>query len=244
VSGSWLWRTPRRDAQLRLFCFPHAGGGASTYRGWSTRLPREIEVLPVQLPGREERLGEHAFADLRVLVEHLGTVLQPWLDVPFAFFGHSMGSLIAFELARWLRRAANFEPRHLYVSGHRAPHLPDPGPFFHAQPDRAVVEELRRLCGTRPEVLDNAELMQLFLPTVRADLSVCETYAFVPDAPLSCPISVYGGTRDTEASVAELVGWREHTTSDFRLRMFDGDHFYLTTGQDRFLATFTTEVAA
>jgi medium-chain acyl-[acyl-carrier-protein] hydrolase len=245
MPSNWIWHTPGRTTpRLRLLCLPNAGAGASTFRGWSASLPEDIEVLSVQLPGREERLSERPFDNLPELIAALGPAIEPWLeDSPFAIYGHSMGALIAFELARWLRAAYRPMPRHLFLAGHRGPHLPDPGPFFHTAPDADLLDELRRLCGTHPHVLGNRELMALYLPTVRADLAVCETYQYVPGPRLACPITAYGGTRDTEASAYELLGWREHTTRNFRLRMFEGDHFFPISARAEMLAALATDVS-
>jgi medium-chain acyl-[acyl-carrier-protein] hydrolase len=245
MPSNWIWHTPRRSTpRLRLLCLPNAGAGASTFRAWSASIPEDIEVLPVQLPGREERLSERPFDNLPELIEALGPAIEPWLeDVPFAIYGHSMGALIAFELARWLRTTYRPLPRHLFLAGHRGPHLPDPGPLFHTAPDVGLLDELRRLCGTHPHVLNNRELMALYLPTVRADLAVCETYSYTRAAPLRCPITAYGGTRDTEASVAELVGWRDHTFGRFELRMFTGDHFFPISARSQLLESIVAHLA-
>lgn len=225
----WLqyWR-PSRRARLRLFCFPYAGGGASIFRTWSELLPPEIEVYPVQLPGRESRLHETAFSELLSLISPLAQALLPYLDMPYAFFGHSMGSLISFELARYLRRERHHPgPIHVFVSGHRAPQLPDPDPPTHHLPEPEFIEELRRLRGTPEEVLQSAELLHLMLPLLRADFALCETYLYHPEKPLTCPITAFGGLQDDEVPRETLAAWREQTCNSFKLRFFVGDHFFL-----------------
>jgi medium-chain acyl-[acyl-carrier-protein] hydrolase len=225
---AWILRPrPEPRARVRLFCFPYAGGGASPFRAWAGGLPPEVELCPVQLPGRESRLGEPAYTRLAPLVAALVTALRGHLDKPYAFFGHSLGALLAFELVRALRRAGAPPPRHLFVSGYRAPHLPDPEPPLHMLPGPALWDELRRLNGTPPEVLDNAELRRLIEPTLRADFAIDETYVYTPDEPLACPISAFGGLVDTDVSGEMLAAWRRHTHDSFALRMLPGDHFFI-----------------
>lgn len=149
------------EARLRLFCFPYAGGGASIYRDWTAALPPVVEVYPVQLPGRQSRLHELPFTRMSLLVPELVEGLQPYLDRPFAFWGHSMGALISFELARHLSHENRPGPLHLFVSGYRAPQLPRLEPPIHQLPEEAFIHELHRLNGTPDAVLQNRELMRL-----------------------------------------------------------------------------------
>jgi medium-chain acyl-[acyl-carrier-protein] hydrolase len=175
------------------------------------------------------------FVRLEVLVQALAEALTPHLDIPFACFGHSMGTLISFELARELRRQERRGPVCLFVSGHRAPHLPDPNPPIHHLSDVLFIRELRRLKGTPEEVLEHVELRQLLLPVLRADFALCETYTYSVEGPLDCPIAVFGGLQDERVSRPELVAWREHTRVAYTLRMFPGDHFYLHGGRSSLL---------
>lgn len=229
----WLaYREPNPRARLRLFCFPYAGGGASVYRGWAASLPGDLEVCPVQLPGRESRLRDQPYTHLEPLVQALADVLPPYLDLPFVFFGHSLGSLVAFELARELRRRGAALPLHLFASGRRAPHLPPREEPIHDLPEPEFIEKLRELNGTPEEVLQHAELMRLLVPILRADFAVNETYVFVPEEPLDCGISAFGGLGDEEVTREDLAAWREHSRGRFRLRMLPGDHFFLHGGRD------------
>lgn len=225
----WLVRTKARQSspRLRLFCFPYAGGGALIYRTWSSYLPEDIEVCPVYLPGRESRFNEPAFTHVSSLVRVLAHVLRPYLDIPFAFFGHSMGALISFELARYLRQAHMSEPKHLFVSAHRAPQLPDMRASLHHLSDAAFLERLAQLGGTPQEILQQTEFMQLMLPTIRADFTLCEDYTYHAELPFTYPITAFGGIDDKTVSEQELQAWREQTQSDFTLHMFLGDHFFL-----------------
>ena len=228
LDSRWILFGQRRpQARVRLFCLPSGGGGASLYRSWMALAQPEIEVCPIQLPGRETRLAELPFSSVGPLVEALGTALLPYLDLPFALFGHSLGSLVCFELSRWLRQHFRLEPTRLFASAFRAPHLPDPDPPIHALPEPAFIDELRKFNGTPEEVLQHPELMQLLLPLLRADLTMVETYVYSPDTPLTCPLSVFGGLQDTEVSQEQLRGWRLHTSGPMKLRMIPGNHFFL-----------------
>lgn len=222
---------PNPRARLRLCCLPHAGGGASLYRRWADLLPQDVEVCPVQLPGREGRFREPAFTRMPALTQALAQALRPCLDRPFAIFGHSMGALVGFEVARLLRRHYGLEPAHLFVSGHAAPQLPPDHVAIHALPDEAFRQELRRLNGTPQAVLDHTELMETLLPTLRADFAVCETYAYEAEAPLGCPITAFGGLQDGRVSRSGLDAWRAQTSAAFHARMLPGDHFFAHTAQ-------------
>ncbi len=225
---------PNPFADLRLFCLPYAGGGAAIYRAWPDFLPISVELVPVHLPGRETRINEPPFTRLRPLVETLAAVITPHLDKPFAIFGHSMGALIGFELARQLRREHKPQPVHLFISGRDAPHLAGGCLHTFQLPEPEFVEEVRRLNGTPKEVLDHQELRKLVLPSLRSDFEIVQTYAYLPEPKLDCPISVFGGLQDRIPRL-QLEGWREHTNAAFSLDMLPGDHFFLRTSQHRLL---------
>jgi medium-chain acyl-[acyl-carrier-protein] hydrolase len=242
-TNAWvIFPKPNPEARLRLFCFPYAGGGASIFRTWPSDLPAAIEVCAIQLPGRENRLREQAFTHLTPLVETLAQVLRPYLSLPFAFFGHSMGTLIGFELAREFRRQRLPSPLHLLVSGRRAPQLLDDEPPIHDLPEPEFVAELRRLSGTPEAVLQNAELMQLLIPVLRSDFAINETYTYTPEEPLGCPISAFGGTEDEETTQEDLAAWREQTRVSFRLQMFPGDHFFLNSIRTPFIQALAQDL--
>lgn len=235
-------RRPSQDARLRLFCFPYAGGGALTFRAWGSGLPPEVEVCGIQLPGHGSRIKEPLFARLRPLVREAAAALRPHLVQPFTFFGHSMGALVAFEVARLLRNEHGFTPRHLFVSAARAPQLGRTEPVTYDLPDPELLEALRDLNGTPKEVLAEPELMHMLLPILRADFAVCQTYEYADDLPLECPITAFGGTRDAEVSRESLEAWRAQTTSDFSLHLLPGDHFFLNVEQALLLRVLTQEL--
>jgi medium-chain acyl-[acyl-carrier-protein] hydrolase len=226
---------PRADARLRLFCFSWAGAGASAFFGWSRHLPDEIEVMAVQYPGREERWREPAQRRLAPLVEMLIPDLTPCCDLPFAFWGHSMGALVAFELARNLAQAGLPGPGRLFVSGRQAPELPELFPPIPDLPDVQYVAELQRRYGGVPEVIArDPEMRTLYLPTIRADLELIYAYKFEPGRPLDCGITAFGGTED-RVGREHLEGWRRQTHGCYRLHMLPGDHFFFTTRTEEVL---------
>lgn len=225
---SWLFaHSPRPAARQRLLCLPFAGGGASAYRDWQRELPLAIELCAVQLPGRETRIADPPIPRVHELVPHLVDLVARLADRPYAIFGHSMGALITFELARAIRRRGLRMPTHLFVSAHVAPDRRRNQRIRHSLPDDELKAELRALGGTPEMVLENQELWQLLWPAIRADFALCETYAYAPEPPLSCPIVALGGLSDDTVPEPDLEAWSEHTTARFQRRMFPGRHFYL-----------------
>jgi medium-chain acyl-[acyl-carrier-protein] hydrolase len=240
---SWVNATsPRPVSGLRLICLPPAGGGASRYREWPTYLPDHVEVLPVQLPGRENRFHEPAIDSMELLVGRLVEEVSSHLDRPFAFFGHSMGALLAFELIKRLR-PMRLEPVHFFVSGCRAPHLPrSRSPDRHVLPDREFMAAVQALNGIPPELLENPEFTDLVLPTLRSDFTLVETYVFRPERALDCAISAFGGLRDNEVIRDELEAWSCHTTGSFKVHMLPGDHFFVDSARASLLRLLTKEL--
>lgn len=224
----WLYSMgSARAGSPRLFCFPYAGGSAYMYRPWTAYAGDELDLYGVELPGRGDRFGEPAFGSLRQLIPVLADHLTPALGSNFAFFGHSMGALIIFELTRELVKRGLPPPLCLFVSGRPAPHLSRRRSPRHMLSDTAIIAELRELGGTPVEVLENAELLNLVLPMLRADFAVCETYVCPEEAPLKIPIQVFAGADDTETNQEELDGWSRHTR-DFRgISKYPGGHFFL-----------------
>jgi medium-chain acyl-[acyl-carrier-protein] hydrolase len=236
----------RRVAQprLRLFCFPYAGGSASAFGRWPDVLPSDIDIRPVQLPGRWNRLREQPLRRFDEVVRRIGDVLPAYLDRPFAFFGHSMGALLAFALARDLRACGLPQPRCLFVSGHRAPHLPDAVRPIAGLSDEAFIEQLREYRGTPSELLEQPDLMHVLLPAIRADFEVCLSYTYEPAPPLACPVMVFGGADDPESADDFLEVWSRHTTGRSIVHRFPGDHFYLHSAEALFLSALATSLDA
>ena len=233
----------RPSAKLRLYCLPYAGGGASLYRDWSKDLPEHVEVRAIQPPGREERLLEEPFDRVQALVHALAGVLEPELDRPYALFGHSMGALVAFELARTLRARGGPTPSHFFASGHRAPQIACPVETIHELSAEEFLHELNRRYDAVPAAArESAELLELFLPGLRADVAVCDTYAYTPSAPLDCPITAVGGDADAIVPLAQIEAWNEQTSSSFRHERFSGDHFFVKTARDELLQTLASDL--
>jgi medium-chain acyl-[acyl-carrier-protein] hydrolase len=228
---NWI-RSPRPNptALLRLFCFPYAGG-MPAYESWIDHFPpqvrRSIEVCSIDLPGRASNRREPLFLELSSLLVVLEPMIASYSDLPYAFFGHSMGALLSFELARHLRRRKLPGPVHLTLCGHRAPQLGDPHEAIHKMPDHEFRAKLREFGGTSEAVLQNAELIELLTPVLRADFAVCENYSYLTEMPLDCSITAFGGEDDPRVSRAELSAWRDQTTRSFSLRMFPGGHFFM-----------------
>lgn len=233
LAATWMRGLGSRElrAQRRLFVFPHAGAGASAYR-LAAYLPDTVEVCTVQLPGRENRFAEPALTSLDDAVGALAPLIADHTDLPYAFFGHSMGSLIAFETARRLRALGTPLPDRLFLSGMRAPGLPDRDPR-HTLPD----DEL--LATAEFDGVDR-ELQELMLPLLRADLTLCETYRHRAEAPLPCPLTVLAGSDDHSVDGTELADWRRHTSADFELRLFPGAAHLYVRGAERQLAETIT----
>lgn len=236
-SSAWF-RSPQPNpgARVRLLCFSHAGGGASLYHAWGRLLSPEIEVLGVRLPGREDRLQEPSYRRMLPLVEALVPLCEPLTDKPFALFGYSMGAIVAFELARHLRRLSGAFPKSLMVAARRAPQLADPLPPMYGLCEADLLRQLRDRHQGMPEVIVQApELRALYLPILRADLEALETYLYRPEAPLSCPIFAIGGREDA-IPPEDLAAWADQTSSFFRLHMIRGGHFFIKTSPEKLLA--------
>lgn len=231
------------EARIRLLCFPYAGGGASIYGAWSQALPDWIEVSGIQLPGRENRLSERPYNSLNALVESVVEVLSPYFDRPFAFFGHSLGALIAFEVTRHLQRLGRGAPVCLIASGRESPQIYESDPPMHALPEDEFIREInRRYNGIPQTILEEPELLCLLIPALRADLKLTEVYTYAPSDLLTCPISVMGGEQDRRVSRADLEAWKKETRSSFSMRMFPGDHFFLHSSRNRVLKVLSEDL--
>lgn len=223
---------PNPRTAMRLFCFPYAGSGAVVYRTWPNDLPPEIEMCAVQLPGRENRFRETPLNDLAQVVSGLAQALTPFLDKPFAFFGHSLGGLIGFELALHLREHHGVAPSQLFISARRAPHLPEPLAAIHHLPNEEFITHLQQRYGGIPQaILQAPDLLHAMLPMLRADFALFENYVYRSRPVLAGPITVFGGEQDRIVGRNDLAAWREHTSERFALHMLEGDHFFLRSAQ-------------
>ena len=227
-------------AKVRLFCLPHAGSGAAAFYRWKRLLPAAIDVCPVLLPGREMRLAEASITDARLLVAKLMEASRGILDVPYAIFGHSMGALLAYEWARSIQEAGLDAPVCLFPSGRNAAHLPFSHRELHRLGDEEFVAELRRRYGGMPEnFLEDPELRDVFLPILRGDLKLVETYRYGPETALECPVMAFAGADDRSVSDEGLAGWGGLTRGPFACRRIPGDHFYhVGLGQTQLLELF------
>ncbi len=232
-----------KNPRLRLFCFPYSGANASLYYPWADVLPEAIEVCSLQYPGHGNRVAEPLTNRLSELVEQTISVLKPEINFPYAFFGHSLGALLVFELTRQLQSSGERLPDILIVSGHGAPQLPDRNPTLHILSDGDFMDKIVSLGGMDAGVVENRELMDLILPALKTDFEVCETYKFKPGLKLNCPISAYGGLEDPYVTRDELAAWEQQTCRQFLVRMFPGNHFYLNSSRHLLLQTIARELS-
>lgn len=223
----WIHRFhPSSEGASRLVCFPHAGGAASYYHSLSQVLAPRIEVLAVQYPGRQDRRHERLIDDIGELADRICAVIPGRNEPPCAFFGHSMGATVAFEVARRLRLQHLAGPEWLFVSGRRAPSRARAG-TVHLRDDRGLVAELRRLGSTDPRILSDPELLATILPATRNDYRAIETYTCPPGATVDCPITALIGDADQQTPLDDAIAWREHSTAAFDVQVLPGGHFYL-----------------
>lgn len=243
-SSKWfVCPQPNPTARMRLFLFPYAGGSPTAFNKWNTKLPNKVETWIAFYPGRGSRYNEPPISDLAALVDKIHENIQPLLDKPFAFFGHSMGGLVAFELARRLRNSQSSQPSLLFISGCPAPHLPKYGRPIHNLPDAQFLNSLRELNGTPAEVMNHSELMELLLPALRADFATVENYHYVSNGQkLACPITALGGLDDWRIGRERMEGWSLHTSTEFSSQYFPGDHFFINSSVDAVLASIALEL--
>jgi surfactin synthase thioesterase subunit len=238
----WLVRAPARQPRLRLFCFPYAGGSAFNFTSWRDTLDPTIEICAIQLPGRGARIAEAPIATMPALLQGLAPAITQQSPLPFAFFGHSVGALIAFELARYLRLHGITGPERLFMSGCHAPQFRSPSRQLHRLPDDAFIDELREYNGTPAEVLESRELMALMLPTIRADFAIAEDYRYRSGPLLQMPITVYAGRDEDNKGDGQVDGWAKETSGPCRTTWFDGGHFFINTERDAVLAQLDAEL--
>jgi medium-chain acyl-[acyl-carrier-protein] hydrolase len=242
-SNDWiLVLKPVACPRVRLFCFPHGGGSSSSFNAWPERLPQDVEVCAIQLPGRGRRLLEAPMTSISQIIEALFKSIKPFEVAPIALFGHSLGALLAFELARWLQ-SKSIPLLHLLVSGQSAPQLPDLETQICNLSDPEFIYEVRQRYGGLPEeVMRDEEMLRLILPAMRADFMIKEAYRYQGGPALECPVSCFGGLDDPVVRPDDLAAWRDRTSGKFNLRMFPGEHFFIESSREPALKYLITEL--
>lgn len=242
-ASKWLVRKPRPKAKVRLFCFPYAGGGASAFRTWPDALPH-IDIVAVQPPGRETRLREEPFTRMEPFLDALLPAMRPLLDLPFAFYGHSLGAYVGYEIAHRLRAEGGPQPVQLFIGGSAAPQVNVIDHPIAELPDAEFREGIASYNGTPAEVLEHKELWELLLPALRADFRVYENYVYTQAAPLDVPFSAFGGLLDEETTREELEAWKALTTKAFQVRMLPGNHFFMHSDRTKVLSSLLQDLAS
>jgi medium-chain acyl-[acyl-carrier-protein] hydrolase len=230
-------------ARLRLYCLPYAGGSASVFRSWCDLLPADVDVWGVEYPGHGNRIGEPLTDRIDKLAESIADAVAAQQAGPYALFGHSMGSLVAFEMCHALAARDATMPALLVAAGHRGPRLPASRPPVHEAPHAEFVAHLRELGATPPEVFESTELVDLMLPILRNDFRACERYHSPQRPPLRTQIVVYGGLADEDADCDALLAWEHETRGRFMLRLFPGGHFFVRECAGRVTATLQRDIA-
>lgn len=245
IDSPWLVVHEARNAQdvrMRLFCFHYAGATASIFRTWQDSLPGWLEVVAVQLPGRDYRFGEPLLEDAGPIAAELAQEIQPLLDRPYVFFGHSMGALIAFDLAHELRRRGSRQPELFIASGRNAPKFLWRDAGIQALSDDVFIATVRDYNGTPEALLNEPSMRDLWLPRLRADLTISATYKYAQPAPLDCPLLVLHGTNDGLISDEGLRGWLTETRGPVRYVCYPGNHFFLHSDEQIVLADVSREL--
>lgn len=233
---SWITcPKPNPKAKIRLFCFPYSGGSATIFRTWANDLPDSIELCPIEIPGRGKQIKLSPYTKIEPLIQATATNIIPYLNKPYAFFGYSMGALISFELTRLLRSDYNSHPLHLFIAAYHAPQLPSETSLMYQLTDTDFLNEIYQLNGTPKVVQENPELIKFFLPVIRADFTVLDTYVYSHQSPLNCPITAFGGLQDSRVSYNALSAWEKQTTAPFLLHEIDGNHFFINTAKNTLL---------
>lgn len=244
VSDAWLRQYHHvPHSPLILVCFPHAGGSATFFHPVSAALQSVLQVIAVQYPGRQERHLERPLTSITELADGAFAALRPMMDRPLAFFGHSMGATLAFEVAVRMQTELAVSPLMLFVSGRRAPSR-HRNESIHQCADEGIIAELKALNGTDPHVFHDQELLRMILPAIRSDYTAAETYRWQDGPELNCPIVVLTGDDDPKVAPDEAQAWRDHTTGPFELHAFPGGHFYLTQHAPRLISLMSERLEA
>lgn len=242
---NWYICQGNAGATLRLYCFSYAGGSAASFHGWQAALGSSVEVCSIQLPGRGNRFGEQLYASLQALVRDLAQMLQEQNSrLPFVFFGHSLGALVAFELSRYCQHHYLPMPLRLIVSGCDAPQYRSPSKGMHKMPDDELIEALQGYNGTPPEILQHRELMALMLPIIRSDFALAEEYRYRPGVRLKIPLTVLVGKSDDHIQPEQVDGWKKESDVECVMQWFEGDHFFINSERDQVLSFLRSELAS
>lgn len=228
MTKAWFNFPQRKpDAEMRLICLPYAGGSTATFTNMANQMPEHIEMVAVQLPGRGVRHNEACYTNMDKLVKDLASALKPLLDKPFAFWGHSFGSRLGFELYRLLQQQGYPTPDLFIASGSRGPHLKNTQDPIHQLPETAFIEKIKSIGGTPPEVARDDELMALFSPMLRADFTMVENHQATTTEAFDAALVVLGGEDDASVPNDKLSQWQQHFVAPMQLYQFPGGHFFI-----------------
>lgn len=227
--NSWIkYECTRENPKYRIFCLPYAGGNALYYSKWAEYFNKEIEIYPIQLPGRENRIGECAISDAKVLCKEIITAIKPYLDIPFAFVGHSMGGILCYELTRQLIKDNIAVPEAIFISGTVPPHILKQSEKIYDMPEKEFLKRLVGYDNINPKMFEFKEFYEYFLPTLRADFKLVETYEIEKKESLPCSITVFGGDNDPFVPLKYLKEWNDYSEKNLKIEVFKGNHFYIT----------------
>lgn len=243
-SDSFVPSTWKTAHGIVLFCFPYAGGSPYVFRDWRVQLQPEIQVAALQSPGRGMRIAERPHHKVDEIVAEVMNGLLGVGDRPFAFYGHSLGALIAFEAVRQLRREGWPQPSHLFVGAARPPDIGPLMPPLHHLPEREFLSALQaRYSGLPDAILNDPEILFIFLPALRADFTAYEKHEHRTEPPLACPITAFIGDVDKHISAETVAGWKAHTSAAFNLQVLHGGHFFIDENRDQLLNAIRRELS-
>lgn len=241
TENKWFLKQPQNSDEIRMFCFPYAGAGGSIFKNWSFSTHKNVGVYPIQYPGRENRLFEPPINNMDVLISEICKQIKNYLDRPYILFGHSLGAKVAFHVAVEMQKSYCCAPGYLVVAGAQAPHIPETNPIYNLNDDY-IINELRRLGGTPDKILDNKDIMKIFLPTIRADYTLSDNFIYEEKYILECPILAIAGKDDSEASENEVYEWKNYTKTSYTYKAISGGHFFISTHESELLELIAANV--